>query len=194
MHQTFIQSHLLNWLECISLAQASQPTLISSIYAAGTEILFTLDILRQIQIQSSSTIASALSTNLQMLLSNHPSQVLSSLPRLFASFVHSIQKHRGTLFNQPSGSTMGVSNTATDVRKMAMVFLVSCMGLVDQTDDSDGDKVWETRISLLEIVCQETLFNSMGVHLGDEVEAVFRRNGDAAIEALNLVSQGLFSP
>jgi hypothetical protein len=63
------------------------------------------------------------------------------------------------------------------------------MALVDQTGDAEEDEVWETRIGVLEIVDQEMLFSSIGVE--SEAEAVFRRSGDVAIEALVSVSQGL---
>ena len=70
-----------------------------------------------------------------------------------------------------------------------MAFFASCMALVDQTGDAEEDEVWETRIGVLEIVDQEMLFSSIGVE--SEAEAVFRRSGDVAIEALVSVSQGL---
>jgi hypothetical protein len=66
------------------------------------------------------------------------------------------------------------------------------MALVDEADDSDEDMVWETRVRLLDIVDKEALFRSAGAHIGNEAEAILRRSGNIAIEAVPSASQGAF--
>lgn len=81
-------------------------------------------------------------------------------------------------------------NAAAEVRRAALAFFLSCMALVDQAGASEENKGWETRIGLLEIVDQEMLLGSIGVLIGEEADAVLRRNGDIALEALVSISQG----
>ena len=193
IYQTFVQTHLLNWLECtkhLSTTSSTQQSHLLNIYATGTNILFAVDVLRQLQTPASASIV-ILPTNLKSLLSCHSLQVLSALPRLFVSFIQSVRKHRGTLFGQSPASTVGGVNTEAEVRKTAMAFFVSCMVLVDEAGDSDGTMVWKTRVHLLDIVDKEALFRSAESHMKDEAEAVLRSSCDVAIKAVAAASQGV---
>jgi hypothetical protein len=194
IHQTFVQTHLLNWLECtrhLSAASSTQQSHLSNLYITGTNILFAVDMLRQSQTQSTSASIDILHTNLKSLLLGHSPQVLSALPRLFASFIQSVRKHRGTLFSQSPPSTVSGANTEAEVRKTAMAFFVSCMVLVDEAGDSDRTMVWKTRVHLLDIVDKEALFRSAGARMEDKAEAVLRTCGEVAIKAVASASQGV---
>lgn len=184
-YQTFIQTHLSNWFECIhhhylqnTSSSASTPStsqnLFSNIYTTGAELLFNFDVLRQSQ---GPPLTSVLPKTLQTFLLEHSTIALPSLPCLFSSFLQSVRRYKGALFNQSS------SGAAVEVRTAGMIFFAHSIELVDQVEagDSNMDLVWETKLKLLEIIDREMLFNA---NAKTDVTEILKAIGNNATEAI----------
>ncbi|KAF7982078.1 hypothetical protein HWV62_30382 [Athelia sp. TMB] len=177
IYQSFTQNHLVPWLTYLHrFSESTTPSQAKeNVYAAGAEILFGIDILRPLQTQNS--LASASLPPLEPLLSTHPLCVLSILPRLMYSFVHTIRKQRGALF---AGGSNGGIHALVEVRRTGMGFFGSCLGLLDILNEVET--IWETKVKLLQIVDTENLFVDGGADADGEL--LLKSTSDGALEAL----------
>ncbi|KDQ63876.1 hypothetical protein JAAARDRAFT_54067 [Jaapia argillacea MUCL 33604] len=126
LNQTFLSTHLYSWFQAIHT-----PTPLSeSIYTAGIETLFNLDVLRSSPIDSLFQALVALPTE---------SYILPSLHRLYTSYIHSLRRYRSALF--PSS---GIENAA-----MKFYSEVNRLLVAYQTHQ---EEVWEARVGLVGVV------------------------------------------
>ena len=150
--QTFLQSHLYNWLHAVAKDFGIYESLKGGIVDAGIDTIFNLDILRQSQ---DGDTGSALLQNLQTLNKSHSEIVMESLPQIYAHYIHSLKKHRGALFGQ--GPLHSERKALDELHGAGVRFFVSCEGMLRDHDQTS--RVWATRITLLQIVNQENLFH-----------------------------------
>ncbi|KAH7911224.1 Urb2/Npa2 family-domain-containing protein [Hygrophoropsis aurantiaca] len=178
LYASFIQSHLANWIQCIStLALGTEigqrATLLEDIYSAGNDTLFNLDALRQAKDNvSDDALFNILRTNIH----SSETAVLAALPRLFSSFVQSTRKHRSALFSQ--ASTQQPGRSVEDVKAAGIGFFTSCDSLLDLANGSELS--WKTRTILLSIVDDERLFG----HMQQNSQHILIRSRELAIDAL----------
>lgn len=152
LFQTFLQSHLYNWLLVVTKDFNIYQSLKTDITEAGIDTIFNLDILRQSQ---DGNTESALLQNLRTLNRTHAELVIEALPQIYIHYIHSLKKYRGALFGQGSQHSGG---TALDeLHGSGVRFFVSCEGML--REHSQTSRVWAIRIALLEIVNQENLFH-----------------------------------
>lgn len=184
-----MQDYLLNWAECTnSIADTSLSpslqTLLSNIFSTGAELLFTLDILRQSQ-------STLLLTTLREHTRERSTVVLKTLPRLFAPYITSIRKHRGSLFGQSSGAPGASSNVTQQVKDVALEFLISCLGIIEEITDGgvNEEMKYGARLDLLEIVDREMLMTT-GLRSDAEVGVTLKKIVGDATEALAPSTQG----
>ncbi len=156
------------------------PTIVSDVYDAGIETMFGLEIVKQ---TADNKHDSVLSDALENTLKDSPAAVLRSLPRLFASYVQNVKRHKSALFGQGSSQIPG--HLTDQVQAAAMAFYATCNALTRTTMD---DASWHCRVSLLEVVEREDLFNSND----NEVRMLLRRDGDLAVEALATAWDGSY--
>jgi nucleolar pre-ribosomal-associated protein 2 len=142
---------LHRWLESAVL-EISPVTraLLELIYNAGAETLFNLETLRHAHDTKSENFFDAIKA-----ISNSNAQVLSCLPRLFASYVHSIQKHRSALFIQGSNQQLGAATE--ELRASAMSFFAASDSLLDAVESNA--QIWSIKVALLHLVNHEGLYN-----------------------------------
>ncbi|KAI0374393.1 hypothetical protein BV20DRAFT_977085 [Pilatotrama ljubarskyi] len=175
IYTLFLQKHLESWLQATtrySEGEAVHSPLASDIYDAGIETIFGLDILKPSADQKHE---SALADALERTLKVSPEIVLRPLPRLFASYVHTLKRHKGALFGQ--GSSQAPGQTADQLQVAAMAFYAACCALTQAGAD---DLSWSCRVALLGVVEREHLVNPKD----DNAKARLRRDGDMAVEAL----------
>ncbi|KAI0963291.1 hypothetical protein AcW1_000407 [Taiwanofungus camphoratus] len=181
LYSTFLQRDFPAWLQCGQLqadGHESFRTLMSQIYSAGVETIFSPDILRQAGDQKCDA---ALLERLAEVLSTSTAAVLGSLPHLLTSFIQSIKKHRNTIFGQGSNSVP--SDTVSQVQEVGMFFFSLCNQLLGSA--GENKQIWDTKNVLFAIIDRENLFNARNEH----AEQLLRQNGDLAIEALMSASQ-----
>ncbi|KAI1797672.1 Urb2/Npa2 family-domain-containing protein [Ganoderma leucocontextum] len=171
LYTLFLKKHLPCWLHLVS-SDGDMPTIVSDVYDAGIETMFGLEILKQ---TAENKHASVLSEALENTSKDSPAVVLRSLPRLFASYVQNVKRHKGALFSQ--GSNQALGHITDEVQPAAMAFYATCNALARTRAD---DASWQCRVYLLEVVERETLLNSKD----SEARMLLRRDGDLAVEAL----------
>ncbi|KAJ7431795.1 hypothetical protein B0H11DRAFT_836888 [Mycena galericulata] len=141
----FIQNYLRKWI--VSSSNHTSPGLQENVYAAGIDVLFTADTLRQVH---------GMDHPLFSALRNIPDDLVHPLlPRLFASFVQSTRKYRSTLFGQSSGHN--TVTIADQIRAVSFSFFDSCQVLL--TAVLPTVLTWRTRLGLLNVVAEENLFS-----------------------------------
>ncbi|KAI0359178.1 hypothetical protein OH77DRAFT_1473878 [Trametes cingulata] len=175
LYALFLQKHLEAWLQATtrySEGERVQSPLASDIYHAGIETIFGLDILKPSADQKHE---SALADALERTLTASPEIVLRPLPRLFASYVQTLKRHKGALFGQ--GSSQAPGQTADQLQAAAMAFYAACCTL---TQSGEDDLSWPCRVALLAVVERENLLSLKD----DAAKARLRRDGDMAVEAL----------
>ena len=101
--------------------------------------------------------------------------VLCSLPRLTASYVESVKRHKSALFSQGSGQVAG--HITEQVQRATMAFYAGSVSLAQKGAD---EIAWKCRVSLLEMVEKENLLSPKD----EEAKALLRREGDLAVEVL----------
>lgn len=158
IYATFTQSYLLPWISTIPSESIGD-----TLYDAGIEILFNLDMLRQINEKENTLFDS---------LQDVP---LFILPRLFSSFILATKRLRGALFGHSSSqhSTGGLEN----VRAAAIRFFVSAQVVVAAKEHTAG--YWNTQRDLLLVVKDQSLFTGQ-----QELEDACRAITDFALVAL----------
>ncbi|KAG6902814.1 hypothetical protein C0995_011301 [Termitomyces sp. Mi166 len=150
VYTVFLQNYLAYWLELHALS-SSDAALSDIVYDAGIETLFNLDILRRTR--DSKTETELFEAIAPVLKSN--TEVHIVLPRLFASYIEYVKKHRGALVSQGSSRVHGSANT--EIQAQGIQFLASCLSLLDVHEQSV--KTWSVRVALLEVVDKESLFD-----------------------------------
>ncbi|KAK0233389.1 Urb2/Npa2 family-domain-containing protein [Armillaria fumosa] len=171
LYSTFTQMYLRDWMTYTTSITATS-VLGENIYAAGVEILFCLDILRQ-SVDSEITFFEALEgVNMPSLLGN--------LPRLFRSFVISVKRFRGALFGQ--GSSRQSTGGVEEARAAGMRFFISSQRLLN----ASGLEVtaWTAQVELLKVINDEALFSSSQ----RDLEGVFTKIIGNAISVLSIPS------
>ncbi|PIL29586.1 hypothetical protein GSI_08222 [Ganoderma sinense ZZ0214-1] len=171
LYTLFLKKHLSRWVHLVP-SDGDVPPIVSDVYDAGIETMFGLEIVKQ---TADNKPDSVLSDALENTLKDSPAVVLRSLPRLFASYVRNLKRHKGTLFGQGSSQTSG--HVTDQAQTAAMAFYATCNALIRTTTD---DASWQCRVSLLEVVEREGLFKSND----NEARTLLRRDGDLAVEAL----------
>lgn len=150
--QTFLQSHLYNWLHAVGKDFGIHECLKDAIVDAGIDTIFNLDILRQIQ---DGNTESSLLQNLRTLNKSHGEIVMESLPQIYGHYIHSLKRHRGSLFGQ---APLQFEGTAfNELHAAGVRFFVACEGMLRDHDQTS--RVWAIRITLLQIVYQENVFH-----------------------------------
>ncbi|KAI0670121.1 Urb2/Npa2 family-domain-containing protein [Trametes maxima] len=176
LYTLFLQKHLDVWLRVATRDNERtgvQPPLTSDVYDAGIDTIFGLDILRPSIDQKHDT---ALAGALERILGTESRTVLRPLPRLFASYVQTVKRHKGALFGQ--GSSQSSGQVADQVQVASMAFHAVCDALARSGDDQE---YWRCRVALLEVVERENLLS-----LKDEdAKTLLRQDGDIAVQALN---------
>lgn len=158
--------------------ESAQPSLVLDIYDAGIETLFGLDILKAAVDQKHEA---ALTESLERTLKSLPGTVLRTLPRIFASYVQMVKRHKGALFGQ--GSSQAPGHTAEQLHIAAMAFYNGCDVLACVGED---DASWRCRVALLEVVERENLFSPKD----DDARVQLRLDGDTAADALSKACDG----
>ena len=154
--------------------------LLSDVYDAGIETMFGLDVVKQVTDSKHDT---ALLEALENASIQSPAMVLRSLPRLFASYVQSLKRHKGAIFSQ--GSNQASSHIADQLQAAAMIFYAMCVTLARRTAD---DASWQCRVSLLHVVERENLFSVKD----EEAKTLLREDGESAVEALAAAWDGSY--
>jgi hypothetical protein len=140
--------HIDRWLNFISNKGAICSHTHTEIRDPGVELLFNAESLKQIaEGPRTSPLFDALRTHLT---SSQP-HLLSTLPFLMAAFTDAVKKRRSAL---PSGNS-----STTDAHSVAMLFLSSCEEILHDVGDLKEDQVWHSRLGLLKVVEDESLFN-----------------------------------
>ncbi|SJL05929.1 uncharacterized protein ARMOST_09265 [Armillaria ostoyae] len=147
LYSTFTQMYLRDWMSYTTTKTATS-VLRENIYAAGVEILFCLDILRQ-SVDGEITFFEALEgVDIPSLLGN--------LPRLFRSFVTSVKRFRGALFGQ--GSSRQSTGGVEEARAAGMRFFISSQPLLNVSGLEV--RAWTAQVELLKVISDEALFSS----------------------------------
>jgi len=141
---------------------------------AGLETLFNLDVLRQ---SYDPKTEHPLLEHLRKLLLIERDNTLIILPKLCANYIISIKKHRGALFGQ--GSQSQPEAALAEFHEAGLRFFILLLSLVNYTHRDT--LTWKTRLSLLQIVDQENLFDRHQV----EAQMTFNQIIDLIIVALN---------
>ncbi|KAF9036465.1 hypothetical protein BDZ89DRAFT_1157548 [Hymenopellis radicata] len=158
IYTAFTQTYLVEWTLCVQ-----KDLVVDKLYDAGVEILFNLDILRQ------------LNENDTSLFDSFQAAPLFVLSRLFLSFVLATKRLRGALFGQ-SSSQQSIGGL-DDVRAAATRFYVSSQRLVESKNM--GTESWRAQLDLLRVVKDQALFTGQ-----QELQDAFRVIIDYAIKAL----------
>ncbi|KAH9937475.1 Urb2/Npa2 family-domain-containing protein [Fomitopsis serialis] len=178
LYTTFLQTHFLHWLRCIQhgtrLLDVQHAT-ICDIYSAGIETLFSVDILRNVEDHKCDA---ALKDAISKCLPSSAKVVLRALPLLFASFVPTLKKNRNTLFSQGSNNAAG--HASTQVQLAGLAFYALCENILSAAPSPDSPLTWDARVSLLEIVDSESLYNASDANSTE----VLRSSGGMAVRTL----------
>ncbi|KAF8971580.1 hypothetical protein BDZ97DRAFT_1650961 [Flammula alnicola] len=153
LYQSFLHSHLKDWLRSFSMdCTILDATLKSSLLDSGVETFFNLDILRQnLDFKTENTLVE----RLQSILTTDETLVLEHLPTLFIFYIHAIKRHRGALFSQSSQFQPGAA--LGELREAGMRYFISMLNLVDNS--RRDSQAWRTRLSLLKTVDNENIFD-----------------------------------
>ncbi|KAI8995332.1 Urb2/Npa2 family-domain-containing protein [Trametes punicea] len=175
LYTLFLEKYVDFWLKLATWScgrESVQPQLASDIYDAGIETMFGLELLKPAADRKHDL---ALADALERILRTSPEIVLRPLPRMFKSYVHTIRRHRGALFGQ--GSSQALGQVVDQFQAVAIGFYSLCSNLARAGGEG---MYWRCRVSLLEVVEKENLFNSKD----DDAKTLLRQDGDLAIDAL----------
>jgi hypothetical protein len=165
-------THFDKWLNFISNEGAVCSHTRTEMRDPGVELLFNTDSLKQMaEGPRTSPLFNALRTHLT---SSQP-HLLSTLPFLMATFTDAVKKRRSAL---PSGNS-----STMDVQSLAMLFFFSSEEILHDFGDLKEDQMWRSRLGLLKVVEDESLFNPR-----DENAAVLlKEEVGNCVECLSLV-------
>ena len=184
LYTLFLQKYLKSWLEVATRSWGGQnvrSSLEADMYDAGVETIFGLEVLKPAADQKHD---SALVEALERTMQASHEIVLRPLPRLFASYVQTVKRHKSALFGQGSSQVPG--QIADQVQAAAMAFYSNLSTLTRAGGDDD---FWRCRVSLLDVVEKENLFNPKD----DGARILLRQDGDIAVETLNSAHDGQFT-
>ena len=150
-------------------------------FSAGVDTLFNVDILRSLDDHKCDA---ALKDAIDRALLSSRGAVLRVLPRLFASFVHSVKKNRSTLYGQGSSAIPGHAAVRAQIDGLA--FYALCEASISGSPKLDGPLVWDTRIALLKTVDSESLYDASDAN---SIQ-VLRSSGNAAVGVLTSSRSG----
>ncbi|KAF9229655.1 hypothetical protein BS17DRAFT_763186 [Gyrodon lividus] len=158
LYTSFLTTHLPTWLRAVSVPASSHclphiscalpKDLQDTLYAAGTDTLFSLEALKQPLDTLFDAFSSSPSLN---------SSLLPVLPKLLVSLLSATHKYRSALFP----TSTGVLGGREEVRKRGMEMVGRCWALVwgGLSVEKEGEvEVWRFVVGLLEIVERERLF------------------------------------
>jgi len=159
--------HIEAWLNFVSNESTACSRTHMEICDLGVELLFNVDNLKQM---AEAPHTNPLFDTLRIHLSSSQLRLLSTLPILMAAFTDAVKKRRSVL---PSGSSSTV-----DTHALATTFFSSCEEILHAVENLQGNQVWRSRLGLLKIVEDESLFNPrdeiMAALLREEVGACVR--------------------
>lgn len=162
-------SHIATWLNSVSNEGVVCSLTYTEIRDLGVELLFNADSLKQIaEGPRTSPLFTALRTHVTL---SQP-HLLSTLPRLMASFTDAVKKRRSAL---SSGNSF-----TTDTHSLAMLFFSSCEEILHDVGDLKENQVWDSRLGLLRVVEDESLFNSRD----ENMAALMKEEVDVCVECL----------
>jgi len=162
--QVFMTSHMDAWLNFVSKEKPASSHTYKEICDLGVELLFNADSFKQIA-EAPST--SALFDVLRTHISPSSPHLLSTLPFLMAAFT----KKRRSL--PPSGGS-----SVTDANSLAMSFFSSCEELLHGVGDLHESQVWHSRLGLLKVVEDESVFSSRN----EKTAVILKKEVTACIE------------
>lgn len=147
--------------------------------------MFNVDILRSLDDHKCDA---ALRDAINRALVSSRGAVLRILPRLFASFVHSVKKNRNALYGQ--GSSAGPGYAAVQVQIDGLAFYALCEASISESPNLDTPLTWDTTIALLKTVDSEGLYNASDANSTQ----VLRSSGNAAVGVFASSCHGKFPP
>ncbi|EAU93316.2 hypothetical protein CC1G_08629 [Coprinopsis cinerea okayama7 len=179
IHTTFIQNHdhLKAWIQHLSPSSSANEALHKSTLLAGTDTLFNIDILRQIQ--DSKDHDFPLIHSLLALSKHHRQLVLGILPTLFTHYVAALRRHKSGLFS--TGSSSGGGSQRPELNATALHFFSLCQDVLNLQEFGDED-TWTTACKLLDIVDQEHLYLSTAEN--EAASLVLAKNLELALRGL----------
>ncbi|EPQ60931.1 hypothetical protein GLOTRDRAFT_118975 [Gloeophyllum trabeum ATCC 11539] len=156
LYQTFVKSHMPQWIKCAVCLDSAAPIsrLLKAVYAAGVDTLFNLDILRHFATNTEMS-SDALFRALMGLVKPSLEAVTAAVPDLFLSYSQAIKKYRSAIFSSGSSSQTNLT-LLEQVQASALRFFVSCEGIL-RASPEDFPAVWKARVRLLEVIDQEDL-------------------------------------
>ncbi|CDO72438.1 hypothetical protein BN946_scf184977.g139 [Trametes cinnabarina] len=107
LYTMFLHKYIQSWLQAATRScegEGARLQLALDIYDAGIDTLFGLDLLKPAADQKHD---SALADALERILQVSSEIVLRPLPRVFASYVQTVKRHKGALFGQGSNHASG---------------------------------------------------------------------------------------
>ncbi|KDQ13623.1 hypothetical protein BOTBODRAFT_33335 [Botryobasidium botryosum FD-172 SS1] len=189
IYSSFVQSHLRSWSTALKVLSSASPALYQSFYWTGSEILFTLDILRLHLSSQKSQPKPEDQLFVQLSALKDP----SILPSLLTSFTASLRKYKTNIF--PAGDS-----SKSKLKLEAMEFFGRCGELLNGVGEQR--EAWEERLRLVEVVEKEGVFDETDVVSREKVEvyvpmtmAALGRQGDvvSAIKILVILARLDFS-
>lgn len=162
IYAAFTQKYMLDWAACLGGGDFGD-----TVFDIGIEILFNLEMLRQ------------LSDNNTSLFSSLRGAPLSVHPRLFLAFILATKRHRGALFGQSSSQqSLGGLD---DIRSAATSYFISTQVLVESK--KEASHYWDTQMGLCRVIREQSMFTGQ-----QELEDVLHRIVDYALIALKSYS------
>jgi hypothetical protein len=145
MYTLFTDHHLSNWIEYLGVAQYK--SLEHVVYTAGVDTLFNLETLRAF-IGGNDTLDSLLH-NLNKSPGPH---MLTTLPRLYGSFIHSLRRYQNAIFSQSSSHEVGTITEQVQLSGMHFYQRAEAILL-----NEDLPQIWQSRHAILQLIQREHL-------------------------------------
>lgn len=134
---------MISWTACLADIEEKPLPALAKAYEAGVDILFNLDILRQLN-EDDKIFFDA--------LRGAPPNIL---PRLFSSYITAVKHFRGALFGQGSGHH--AFGGIEDIRTSALRFFLSTQSLL--SDKQQENQYWNTQSALCIVIKDHALYN-----------------------------------
>jgi hypothetical protein len=144
-----VDHHFHHWTSCLDDG-SQDDELRPQALSAGLETLFNLDILRQSNYLE-------LESKVFAKIREYPT-ASGLLPDLLTAYIHSIKRHRGTLFSQASSSS-GLDSYAS-LRQNALRFFQCSVDVLASRPNPFSSEWGKIRVNLLEILEQENVYSA----------------------------------
>jgi hypothetical protein len=169
---SFEASYLLSWAQCTAIR--GEHLVLREVFDAGAETLFNADSMKQM---AENKFEDAFLRSLKSLVSTHPFEVVSILPRLFESFVQASSKTRG------SKNSLLTAEGSLDLAKQSRIAALHLFGLLDGLlgPAADVHGAWRARTAMLEVVERDRLLRDHG----EDASRLLRRLAAFAVETLS---------